>query len=67
MVCSSPARRRRCCRSRPRRSGATPGSNPANLTHYLTLQYVPEPDTLHYGISRIGSGECLGFTPGGEW
>ncbi len=42
------------------------GLNLANLTHYLTLQYVPEPDTLHLGISRIGSGECLTYTPGGE-
>jgi asparagine synthase (glutamine-hydrolysing) len=42
------------------------GLNTANLSHYLTLQYVPEPDTLHYGISRIGSGEALTFTPGGE-
>jgi asparagine synthase (glutamine-hydrolysing) len=31
----------------------------ANLSHYLTLQYVPEPRTLHKGIERIGSGECL--------
>jgi asparagine synthase (glutamine-hydrolysing) len=42
------------------------GLNTANLSHYLTLQYVPEPHTLHYGISRIGSGECLRYTPGGE-
>jgi asparagine synthase (glutamine-hydrolysing) len=42
------------------------GLNTANLSHYLTLQYVPEPNTLHYGISRIGSGECLTYTPGGE-
>jgi len=42
------------------------GLNQANLAHYFTLQYVPEPDTLHYGISRIGSGECLTFSPGGE-
>ena len=42
------------------------GLNLANLTHYLTLQYVPEPDTLHLGISRIGSGECLTYTPGGD-
>ena len=40
------------------------GINTANLSHYLTLQYVPEPDTLHKGISRIGSGECLSYTPG---
>jgi asparagine synthase (glutamine-hydrolysing) len=42
------------------------GLNTANLAHYLTLQYVPEPDTLHRGISRIGSGECLTYTPAGE-
>jgi len=42
------------------------GVNTANLSHYLTLQYVPEPHTLHYGISRIGSGECLTYSPGGE-
>jgi asparagine synthase (glutamine-hydrolysing) len=42
------------------------GLNTANLSHYLTLQYVPEPQTLHYGINRIGSGECLSYTPGGE-
>jgi asparagine synthase (glutamine-hydrolysing) len=41
------------------------GLNTANLAHYLTLQYVPEPDTLHNGISRIGSGECLTYTPSG--
>jgi asparagine synthase (glutamine-hydrolysing) len=34
-----------------------------NLSHYLTLQYVPEPRTLHRGIARIGSGECLTWTP----
>jgi asparagine synthase (glutamine-hydrolysing) len=41
------------------------GLNAANLSHYLTLQYVPEPDTLHHGISRIGSGECFTYTPNG--
>ncbi|NUR31811.1 MAG: asparagine synthase (glutamine-hydrolyzing), partial [Catenulispora sp.] len=35
------------------------GVDTANLSHYLTLQYVPEPRTLHKGIARIGSGECL--------
>ncbi|HET6214093.1 MAG TPA: asparagine synthase (glutamine-hydrolyzing) [Micromonosporaceae bacterium] len=38
----------------------------ANLSHYLTLQYVPEPRTLHVGIERIGSGECVRYQPGGE-
>ncbi|MEV0156591.1 asparagine synthase (glutamine-hydrolyzing) [Micromonospora sp. NPDC050686] len=40
------------------------GVDPANLSHYLTLQYVPEPGTLHRGIGRIGSGECLTWSPG---
>jgi asparagine synthase (glutamine-hydrolysing) len=39
------------------------GVDTANLSHYLTLQYVPEPGTLHRGIARIGSGECLSWTP----
>ena len=42
------------------------GVDTANLSHYLTLQYVPEPGTLHQGISRIGSGECLTWRPGGR-
>ncbi|BCB83389.1 hypothetical protein Psuf_007020 [Phytohabitans suffuscus] len=36
----------------------------ASLSHYLTLQYVPEPRTLHEGIQRIGSGELLRWKPG---
>ena len=32
------------------------GVDPASLQHYLTLQYVPEPATLHRGIRRIESG-----------
>jgi asparagine synthase (glutamine-hydrolysing) len=43
------------------------GVDTANLSHYLTLQYVPEPRTLHRGINRIGSGECLTWTaPGAQ-
>ncbi|NUR70469.1 MAG: asparagine synthase (glutamine-hydrolyzing) [Hamadaea sp.] len=38
------------------------GIDAANLSHYLTLQYVPEPRTLHKGIARIGSGECLSWS-----
>ncbi|HEX5597951.1 MAG TPA: asparagine synthase (glutamine-hydrolyzing), partial [Micromonosporaceae bacterium] len=41
------------------------GVNMANLSHYLTLQYVPETDTLQREIKRIGSGECFTWTPGG--
>ncbi len=41
------------------------GVDPASLSHYLTLQYVPEPGTLHQGIGRVGSGECFTFRAGG--
>jgi len=37
------------------------GVDAANLSHYLTLQYVPEPGTLHQGIGRVGSGECFTY------
>ena len=37
-------------------SEAAGGVDPASLQHYLTLQYVPEPATLHRGIRRIESG-----------
>ena len=43
------------------------GVDAVNLSHYLTLQYVPEPRTLHQGIARIGSGECLTWTPDGRF
>lgn len=46
--------------------GAQPGIDTANLSHYLTLQYVPEPRTLHRGIERIGSGEFATYEPGGK-
>jgi asparagine synthase (glutamine-hydrolysing) len=39
----------------------------ANLSHYLTLQYVPEPGTLHRGIGRVGGGESFSFMPGGTF
>ncbi|SDM62400.1 asparagine synthase (glutamine-hydrolysing) [Geodermatophilus siccatus] len=37
-------------------SDAAGGVDSASLQHYLTLQYVPEPATLHRGIRRIESG-----------
>lgn len=42
------------------------GVDGASLSHYLTLQYVPEPGTLHQGIHRIGSGEYFTWSPGGQ-
>src|SRR2546429_111268 len=41
------------------------GVETAGLSHYLTLQYVPEPGTLHQGIGRVGSGECFTYRAGG--
>jgi len=36
------------------------------LQHYLTLQYVPEPASLHTGITRIESGTSFTLFPGGK-
>jgi len=48
----------------------SPGGNGAeldtrSLQHYLTLQYVPEPATMHAGITRIESGTAFRQRPGG--
>jgi asparagine synthase (glutamine-hydrolysing) len=43
------------------------GVDAGNLSHYLTLQYVPEPGTLHHGIGRVGSGECFTYRAGGTF
>jgi len=36
------------------------------LQHYLTLQYVPEPASLHTAITRIESGTSFTLSPGGQ-
>ena len=36
------------------------------LQHYLTLQYVPEPASMHTAIRRIESGTCFTLRPGEE-
>lgn len=36
------------------------------LQHYLALQYVPEPESLHRGVRRIESGTSFTVSPGGE-
>lgn len=36
------------------------------IEHYVDLQYVPEPETLHTGIRRLESGCTATITPGGE-
>ncbi len=40
------------------------GVDGASLQHYLTLQYVPEPATLHRGIRRIESGTTFRVSDG---
>jgi asparagine synthase (glutamine-hydrolysing) len=40
------------------------GIDHANLSHYLTLQYVPEPTTMHLGISRVECGQAFTYRPG---
>jgi asparagine synthase (glutamine-hydrolysing) len=36
------------------------------LQHYLTLQYVPEPESLHREVRRIESGTSFTLAPGGD-
>ena len=38
--------------------------NTEALQHYLTLQYVPEPASMHSAITRIDSGTCFTLRPG---
>lgn len=38
--------------------------NTRALQNYLTLQYVPEPESLHQAITRIDSGTCFTLRPG---
>jgi asparagine synthase (glutamine-hydrolysing) len=45
-------------------SAGAGGVDPASLQHYLTLQYVPEPATLHRGIRRIESGTTFTVAAG---
>src|SRR4029450_2757694 len=45
-------------------SAAAGGVDGASLQHYLTLQYVPEPATLHTGIRRIESGTSFTVVDG---
>ncbi|RSN53061.1 asparagine synthase (glutamine-hydrolyzing) [Amycolatopsis sp. WAC 04182] len=36
------------------------------LQHYLVLQYVPEPESMHTGIRRVESGTSFRVVPGGD-
>ncbi|MBK1678600.1 asparagine synthase (glutamine-hydrolyzing), partial [Rhodospirillum rubrum] len=39
--------------------GLKPAVNPKSLFHYLTLQYVPQPDTMFEGIKKLEPGHYL--------
>ncbi|NJC70617.1 asparagine synthase (glutamine-hydrolyzing) [Planosporangium thailandense] len=41
------------------------GLDETSLSHYLTLQYVPEPASMHHGIARLGPGRMFTLEPGG--
>jgi len=38
----------------------------AALSHYLTLQYIPDPATAHRAIRRLAPGHWFVYRPGGE-
>ncbi|GAA0793417.1 asparagine synthase (glutamine-hydrolyzing) [Spirilliplanes yamanashiensis] len=42
----------------------TAGIDTAALSYYLTLQYVPEPYTMHGDVRRLAAGERLVYRPG---
>ncbi len=44
--------------------GVAQGVNTEALQHYLTLQYVPEPASMHTAITRIDSGTLFTIRPG---
>ncbi|NIJ13473.1 asparagine synthase (glutamine-hydrolysing) [Saccharomonospora amisosensis] len=46
--------------------GVTDELDRTALQHYLALQYVPEPESLHMGVRRIESGTSFTVAPGGE-
>jgi asparagine synthase (glutamine-hydrolysing) len=46
--------------------GVTDELDRTALQHYLVLQYVPEPASLHAGIRRIESGSSFTVSPGRE-
>ncbi|WP_026065601.1 asparagine synthase (glutamine-hydrolyzing) [Actinoalloteichus spitiensis] len=46
--------------------GLQPALNQSALQYYLTLQYVPEPASLHHGIRRIESGTSFTIEPGSQ-
>ncbi|MBI9000897.1 asparagine synthase (glutamine-hydrolyzing) [Corynebacterium sp. CCM 9185] len=46
--------------------GFDPALDDRAIEHYVDLQYVPEPETLHAGIRRLESGCTATVVPGGD-
>jgi asparagine synthase (glutamine-hydrolysing) len=46
--------------------GVNPRLDRKALQHYLVLQYVPEPETMHDRIRRVESGTSFTVAPGGQ-
>ncbi|HVV20003.1 MAG TPA: asparagine synthase (glutamine-hydrolyzing) [Pseudonocardiaceae bacterium] len=46
--------------------GTNPGLNERAVQQYLTLQYVPEPASMHAGVHRIESGTSFTVASGGD-
>ncbi|HEX3649659.1 MAG TPA: asparagine synthase (glutamine-hydrolyzing) [Pseudonocardiaceae bacterium] len=46
--------------------GVNPRLDRRALQHYLVLQYVPEPETLHDRVHRVESGTSFTVAPGGQ-
>ncbi|MBV7292131.1 asparagine synthase (glutamine-hydrolyzing) [Corynebacterium sp. TAE3-ERU16] len=46
--------------------GMAPALDDRAIEHYVDLQYVPEPETLHAGIRRLESGCTATVSPGGD-
>ena len=59
---SSPARRSRCSIIAP--DAIAQDVDTTSLQHYLTLQYVPEPASMHRAITRVESGTYFTLKPG---
>lgn len=47
-------------------TGCDDSLDPRALQHYVALQYVPEPETLHTNVRRVESGSYCTIAPGGE-
>jgi asparagine synthase (glutamine-hydrolysing) len=47
----------------PSQQAGDEGVDPASLSHYLTLQYVPEPASMHRLVKRLECGQSMTWRP----